>query len=46
MDSRIIPLPTVKLSESGCEILRDCAIITWRGGGWETRGGSIGKNHN
>ena len=28
--------------------LRDCAIITWKGGGgWETRGGGgIGENHN
>jgi len=25
--------------------LRDCAIVTWRGGGWETRrGGHRGKS--
>ena len=26
--------------------IRDCAIIIWRGGGWETRGVGIGESQN
>jgi len=25
--------------DSGCILIRDCAIITWRRGGWKIRGG-------